>query len=34
LSVARILDPGSGTGEPALTLARRPGGQVDITGIK
>ena len=30
----RILDPGSGTGEPALTLARRPGGQVDITGIK
>jgi len=30
----RILDPGSGTGEPALTLARRLGGQVDITGIK
>jgi len=29
----RILDLGSGTGEPALTLARRLGGRVDITGI-
>jgi ubiquinone/menaquinone biosynthesis C-methylase UbiE len=28
-----ILDLGSGTGEPALTLARRLRGQVDITGI-
>jgi 16S rRNA G527 N7-methylase RsmG len=34
LSVARNLDPGSGAGEPALTLARRPGGRVDIAGIK
>lgn len=29
----RILDMGSGTGEPALTLARSMGGNVDITGI-
>jgi ubiquinone/menaquinone biosynthesis C-methylase UbiE len=29
----RILDLGSGTGEPALTLARRLRGAVDITGI-
>ncbi len=29
----RIIDLASGTGEPALTLARRMGGQVDITGV-
>ncbi len=29
----RIIDLGSGTGEPALTLARRMQGQVDITGV-
>ena len=29
----RIIDLGSGTGEPALTLARVMRGQVDITGI-
>jgi ubiquinone/menaquinone biosynthesis C-methylase UbiE len=28
-----VIDLGSGTGEPALTLARRLGGRVDITGI-
>lgn len=28
-----ILDMGSGTGEPALTLARSTGGEVQITGI-
>ena len=29
----RIIDLGSGTGEPALTLARRMQGRVDITGV-
>lgn len=29
----KIIDLGSGTGEPALTLARRMKGEVDITGI-
>ena len=29
----RILDLGSGAGEPALTLARCQRGRVDITGI-
>jgi len=29
----RIIDLGSGTGEPALSLARKMGGQVTITGI-
>jgi len=29
----RIIDLGSGTGEPALTLARRLHGRADITGI-
>ena len=29
----RIIDLGSGTGEPALTLARCMQGKVDITGI-
>jgi ubiquinone/menaquinone biosynthesis C-methylase UbiE len=29
----KIIDLGSGTGEPALTLARRMKGTVDITGI-
>ena len=29
----RIIDLGSGTGEPALSLARRMAGRVDITGI-
>ena len=29
----KIIDMGSGTGEPALTLARRMNGHVDITGI-
>jgi len=28
-----LIDLGSGTGEPALTLARRLGGRADITGI-
>ncbi len=29
----RIIDLGSGTGEPALSLARQMQGQVDITGV-
>lgn len=29
----KIIDLGSGTGEPALTLARQMAGQVDITGV-